>query len=1590
MFAQDREAREMEILADTLFQTMSIDEIKAVQKEYNERVGRLHDEEQSMRVKGMEVSESFLAREGSAISDQDRILIKIAEYYIEEAGDDFFKRLAEHEKLETEYFRRLELYDQGKLEQEPVAPEFPLYDYSRAIEVYDKISNEYPQSQYADDVLYSKAFLMAEMKKGVESRRLFQEVIDRYPDSHFAAESYMRLAEYFFDPRQDKDSEQSLVELQKAIKLYKKVLQYPDSKRYDEALYKLGWSYYRMTGHDPKYYTDAIVHFLKVVDDVTRAEELDPRKQISNPSVRNEAIQYIGISFADEEFYANAGVQSARRFIEKIGGRPYGVEIMRALGETHQKVENNDRALEAYETLLDMYPLYEEAPLIAQKVADTYFAKGNDELEYQTRYNLFKNYNPKSEWFAHITGSEIPNKLNYLKAAEELSEKSLYNNLAIDIQKAQEAEAEGSPETIPLYVKTSAGCEEYLDVFPADSNAYEINWTYALILDEKLIRFADAYEQYLRVSNDYLETEHQEAAANNAIFMAETLVVIAFGPQADTAVVMDISQQEALRPEVLTTEERRQIVAYENYIKLFSDGANTPMYLARAGGIFFQHKQFAEAKVYFNTLIKRFPGAKEKSIAMQSIMNSYFFLGKFRDSEVIAKRILNDMDAPDEQKVFAKQRLAQAVYKNAKLYEDQGQYLEAAQEFHRVFLESPEDRTYVDASLFNAGYNYDKIKEWEKAIEMYMLLVDNYPDSEYNLRCLQTTAEDYKELKRFTDAGKTYERVYNLYKDNKEVAEPSLTNASYYYERGEDWENAIRVNNQYVAVYPDEPLAVEMFFANAGHYLKMDNLSEANRIYDEFAVRYPDDMRAVESFFRRGEYYREHSQQGLAKAEYEKAIGKSEEFNRKGLDPNRFYVGEALNSLVKMQREEYSSITLTQPQSNIESQQARMSGLVKSIVENNKKIIANGSIRSFEAAYNSAEVYEEFADIYSVQERPANLSSDQLFAENKRINNTSAQLYQTAVQEYKQVYENIPKIAEKFEVDIFAADTVSKESAEAVVDTDTAFVIKRAVKVDSTKEVALKWYTKSANKISSLLYKQAEITKNNIEAALATEVPAMSPFQTLLFKVQVVSKVLAPDVKNTIDAHLRNIAEAEELGLHNKYVEESKRQILLISNILAEEVEKIAFDAIKSWPEQSSEMMRLIELEYGTTNNQGFAYTDVHNGILQMIDLSKELAKAAMKNYTETLILAQNENIQNDLIRTTEMRMMRLAIELTDYYTLYHDSALARHGRYLTRFDSTSEDDPLKYNYDDANIYFQDQSFNLEDYSRVILDEAFILKDEYQIVNLWANKLLLRLFTLDPATYAASMEKEKFEFMSGEEWNFSKTRIEGYHLPGFDDSGWKNAGTVPSAYNQFIDLDVNPPAMWIAKPKPAGAVIDSTDSLQTAFSDSLTGDDSSTIGSESIEESQIAADTDSLMGEAEFSYMEETGDTVEVYFRRLINFDGTPVEGTIYMTADDDFRLFINGEYIIDDIDDSFAVLDTVSYYDISYYLTPGENLFAIHVVDLDNSAGGVKLYGNFELLPSDVSASVEEKARVKQLAIDPVVLKRINTLNKNRITLKD
>ena len=458
--------------------------------------------------------------------------------------------------------------------------------------------------------------------------------------------------------------------------------------------------------------------------------------------------------------------------------------------------------------------------------------------------------------------------------------------------------------------------------------------------------------------------------------------------------------------------------------------------------------------------------------------------------------------------------------------------------------------------------------------------------------------------------------------------------------------------------------------------------------------------------------------------------------------------------------------------------------------------------------------------------------------------------------------------------------------------------------------------------------------------------------------------------------------------MSNKYVEESKRQILLVSNIPPEEVEKLVYLALSDYKAQMREYRRLIEMEYGSTNKDGKDYPLIKDDVQLLIDVSKTLAISAMDGYAQTLERAKEQDIQNDFVRTTQDRMMRIAVELTDLYDVYHDSAQVWQAYYKTRFDSTEN-----YNYDDAFLCYQDLSFSFTDYQREILDHAFQFKEQYAISNLWANKVLAKLVAVDPATYAGAVERDKVIIESDESWLVSKTYQQGYNKPEFDDSGWKHAGVVASKYNQFIELGIDPKPIWLPSKKvlpDTSRMTAPADSGIGMAADSLVLQDSLGLAVSDSSGQEMMAPEAADMAMTEEMETDSTGsDTTQVFFRKKIDLKGTPVEGVMYITADNDYNFFLNGEYITDDVDNNFAIVDTIDYGYLSYSIKPGENTLALRVIDTDNTHGGVKIYGVIELIPLDILASMEARSKVAELNIDPAILHRLNTLNKNRIYVK-
>ena len=161
VFAQNKELASR----DSLFEKVSIDQLMEIKKFYDRKAEKLQKDEEKSLVEGKKLGESFLSDDALKIKDRDKIYIRISEYYIEEADREYEKASDKFDELFDDYEKEYEKFTNGEIAVEPDVPDEPKKDYSKAILVYEKLLNEYPSSDFADDALYSVAWLKNKMNE---------------------------------------------------------------------------------------------------------------------------------------------------------------------------------------------------------------------------------------------------------------------------------------------------------------------------------------------------------------------------------------------------------------------------------------------------------------------------------------------------------------------------------------------------------------------------------------------------------------------------------------------------------------------------------------------------------------------------------------------------------------------------------------------------------------------------------------------------------------------------------------------------------------------------------------------------------------------------------------------------------------------------------------------------------------------------------------------------------------------------------------------------------------------------------------------------------------------------------------------------------------------------------------------------------------------------------------------------------------------------------------------------------------------------------------------------------------------------------
>jgi TolA-binding protein len=1505
---------------DTVLRAYSIEDLLAYKDFYERERFRLDSERLYLRDKGIRDMESFLASHPKS-KILDKVIVRLAELHYESA-------LEKYNQDQEQYSNNLSAHEKGLLTPQSGAE--PHKDFSHSLELYQRIIDEFPQSKLVDDASYNKAFLLEDLGKREEAVALYEKFVQDFPESRYVPDALFRVAEYYFNP--------PLNQIERAIEIYNRILSYNDSPKYDEALYRLGWSYYKLNDF-PK----AISCFTMLADDVKRSQRLDPKNRITNPSLAEESIEYIGIAFLDYK-----GATAAAEYLNRVGGRQYGLDILRKIGDAYMNVkEEYDKAVEAYRILLRMYPYAAEAPVVRAKIAEAFRALGEEQMAYIQRDSLFQDYREGAAWWANNTAEELRVKTH------QLVERGLRENINLLLKRADEN------DDANLYAQAVKDSRKYLGVFAKDSAASQIHWNMALTLDAKLGQRDEAYDEYINCSNSYWNSRFQKMAAENAVALAQEIAGV---DSVSRPAVMPLNIGEMkerlqdstaadtgsklrrvlhLEPKPLTPGEAKLAAAIDNYIKLFPHDAETAERLAQAGALYYNNNDFAEAIKYFKTLLKHFPESLSAEYAEYLLMESYFGKFDYKSSEIVAKRL--KLGSKNEGYVRkAEQRLAESIFLQAEGLASRAEHLKAAEEYRRVFEEVP-NAEFADLALHNSGLEFDQAREYRRAVETYEVLTQTFPKSPHYLPALNNMAYDYGALNDFRNAALTFERLANEEPDSVK-AEVNLYNASVFYVRAEEWERAIRVNRSFVSRYPNSKDAADMFYEIANFHLKLEDLDNANTVYGEYAEKFPDSPRTVETFYRRGEYYEKKNDPGQAKVEYEKAIAKSKSFESRQIDANEFFAAEALFRLTEIKYREFAEIRFKLPQAQMEAAKERKKNALLEIVDNYTKVAAYGTLRLYESTYKVGATYEEFASAWAEQEIPEVDAARRIVAK-KEINQTAAELYERSLLAYKNAAKALARLASLYH----------NPAAQVYATADTALFdpAGRVAAEDTTLRLAQRWIERSKLKISEVIYDMAEINYASVEQLLEAPVPEnMDKITALEFHHQLLGKFIKPLIAQIVTAHQRNLTEADSLGLNNHWVEKSRRKIITTENILANEYADLSWRALSQYKADISDYKAFV-------NSGDVRALDLRDEMGNLVDYSRSFGKATVQAHSVTFDRAAAIKFAGSELEKTEEAAFAFAYRFATSMDSLAKIAKAERQALEARIKQGQtgngsedlagavKDDDLQ----DAAVAFEDNYYSLSQGVAEVLQIGFELAQKHKLENAWSEKIVLLLVKSEPEKYAGllGLQLAQLSTPTDTTWLATPAYRTGWTNVSFNASDWPKAQNCGDS-RQFRGYGAQ--RLW------------------------LSGDSVATLRQESPVDSAAGDSVRTLPAPKKNSVL---------YFRKNITVAGLPVSGQIQLLADDSYNLFVNGEYIAEFNQPANEAPGT-RIHDLSNFLRGGENTITLEVRDQDNSGGVleavvfVKSLPGWEQREAELQAKKEkrEEMMIFERGVLPIFIERV------------
>ncbi|WP_168210759.1 tetratricopeptide repeat protein [Persicimonas caeni] len=975
--------------------------IAKINRVYDRKIDNLEAVERQRRKEAIAAFEEYLRRYPDTPGYTPDALFRLAELYFEKANDDY---LVADENYQSE----LALYEAGKRADPPKLPE---RDYSKTMSLFTQLITDWPDYEQADGAYYLLAYTKLQDAQDDEARQLLTELVQNYPDSRFVPEAWIRIGEYWFAYAEGPEA------LAKAKNAYEQAMQYPDSKFYDKALYKLAWTYYRMDD-----FKKAIGEFKRLVK---FSDEQKQKTGRSGSVLRAEAVQYIAVSLAEEDWDLDGavdmgfGLDRVKKYLS--GDEPYEREVL--VQFVDYMFENNRYAVAA-ETInyaLSKYPRHRDNPQLHEKLILALIRDGRRDASFAERRNLLAYYGPESDWyeFQERVGHE-----DAVRHADNLVKDNLIQSATWFHEEAQklknEAVVRQDTQMLALarekYAKAASAYEDFLARYPNDKDLYQWNFYYAecLYYSEQ---YVPAYEQYRVVRElDISDNKYQEKAAFNAIKSIEFKMrelaqrgeipakAVPGGGVEDARQAAQQQesasasaqqagegndQKRVIEPEAMPAMLGKYITAMDRYVVLGLENESDPdldlKFAFQAGKLFYDFKDYDTARERFNWIVDNYPENELAYLAGSLILETYRQEQDYTKLAAAAERLSEVIKGEQAQAIKEEVRQFKlgAMFKSAEQLFANKQYEKAAKEYQRVVNNAP-DHEYAPKALNNAAVAYENIGKYESAMKLYERVYNDYPQNPLAGYALYRVAVNSERFFDFDKAVQSYTLFYDKYEGQNpqeltdmgfiiaDKRQNALRSASVLTENLQRYERAAKLYEQYVRAYPSaEDSAGAQWRAlkswqKAGEPRKMMKAISTYR--REFGGSADKNAKVLEAMMMVAEHYEDSGDERKATKWYEDIVEEFKKRSPEGDPASAYYAANARFLLAEESFQDWKAI-------EIKGSMKRQGRLLKKKIEVQKEVAKEfqevwsyGSLEwTLASTFRIGSLYQAFAEsLYNV------------------------------------------------------------------------------------------------------------------------------------------------------------------------------------------------------------------------------------------------------------------------------------------------------------------------------------------------------------------------------------------------------------------------------------------------------------------------------------------------------------------------------------------------------------------------------------------------------------------------------------------------